>query len=195
MDEIKKLLEAVYYSIFTVVGISSIPWLFSSGAKRHPFTPTVTAYGGVATNGATKTYASATTPSWVHQLNGSWLAGLIILAALAIAVLIAYNQLRASAFAREAGLSKMISFYGWERYLQKLNARVICADKYGTLYLKRYFTGENLAILAVKNSTAEPDGTFKTYYLRVPPEIRSSREAVAWTFSIESEKYDPARET
>ena len=32
------------------------------------------------------------------------------------------------------------------------------------------------------NSTPEPDGTRRTYFLRVPPQMRTAREAVAWTF-------------
>ena len=47
----------------------------------------------------------------------------------------------------------------------------------------------------VVNSTPEPDGTSKKYMLRVPPEIQSAREAIAWTFSLKPEEYTPLLET
>ena len=39
-------------------------------------------------------------------------------------------------------------------------------------------------MVEVVNSTPEPDGSRKTYFLRVPPTIGTAREAVAWTFGL-----------
>lgn len=49
--------------------------------------------------------------------------------------------------------------------------------------------------LKVINSTAELDGSFKEYYLCVPPTMKSCLEAVAWTFRMSSEEYAPIQET
>ncbi len=43
--------------------------------------------------------------------------------------------------------------------------------------------------------TPEPDGSFKRYWLRVPPKTRTAREAVAWTFNMPAERYAPEIET
>jgi hypothetical protein len=45
------------------------------------------------------------------------------------------------------------------------------------------------------NSTPEPDGSVKTYHLRVPPTMRTAREAVAWTFDVPAEQYAPLVES
>ena len=50
-------------------------------------------------------------------------------------------------------------------------------------------------MVEVLNSTPEPDGSRKTYFLRVPPRTRTAREAVAWTFGVREPDYRPAQET
>jgi hypothetical protein len=47
----------------------------------------------------------------------------------------------------------------------------------------------------VTNSTAEPDGSHRTYVLRVPPWLRTCRAAVAWTFGLAEHAYAPDVET
>jgi hypothetical protein len=37
----------------------------------------------------------------------------------------------------------------------------------------------------VTNSTAEPDGSFATYFLRVPPDTATAKAAVEWSFNVE----------
>lgn len=54
---------------------------------------------------------------------------------------------------------------------------------------------EPYVAVEVTNSTPEPDGTQKRYILRVPPDVRSCREAVAWTFGMTAAEYDPDIET
>jgi hypothetical protein len=54
---------------------------------------------------------------------------------------------------------------------------------------------EHLVMVEVVNSTPEPDGTRKTYFLRVPPETRTAREGVAWTFGMSEAEYAPELET
>jgi hypothetical protein len=50
-------------------------------------------------------------------------------------------------------------------------------------------------MVEVVNATAEPDGSQKTYFLRVPPETRTAREGVAWTFGMAEQEYAPEVET
>jgi hypothetical protein len=54
---------------------------------------------------------------------------------------------------------------------------------------------EDLVMVEVVNSTAEPDGTFRVYWLRVPPWVRTARQGVAWTFDLTEETYRPLVET
>ena len=54
---------------------------------------------------------------------------------------------------------------------------------------------EPIVMVEVVNSTPEPDGTRRTYFLRVPPDTRTAREAVAWTFGLGGGEYRPAAES
>ncbi|GLZ14241.1 hypothetical protein Acsp04_44760 [Actinomadura sp. NBRC 104425] len=50
-------------------------------------------------------------------------------------------------------------------------------------------------MIEVVNRTPEPDGSFPTCHLRVPPHVRAAREGVAWTFGLDEADYRPERET
>jgi hypothetical protein len=89
----------------------------------------------------------------------------------------------------------MLERYGEARYLQDSGAKPIHRDKSGVLFRKEIPGDEALVMVRVVNSTAEPDGHFKSYYLRVPPTIETARAAVAWSFGMESKDYKPAVET
>lgn len=54
---------------------------------------------------------------------------------------------------------------------------------------------EPVVMVEVVNSTPEPDGTRRTYWLRVPPRTLTAREGVAWTFGLSAEEYAPQRRT
>jgi hypothetical protein len=47
----------------------------------------------------------------------------------------------------------------------------------------------------VINGTPEPDGTLKHYFLQVPANMRSPREAVAWTYGLPEQRYRPSVRT
>jgi hypothetical protein len=87
----------------------------------------------------------------------------------------------------------MIERYGIENFL--FGSKKIHEDKYGSLYQKDIGESEPFVALKVTNSTPEPDGSYKTYFIRVPPEIRRAKQGVAWTFSMTEEEYDPSDET
>ena len=47
----------------------------------------------------------------------------------------------------------------------------------------------------VVNSTPEPDGTYKNYFLCVPPTMKTCQQAVAWTNYLTADKYHPSQES
>jgi hypothetical protein len=68
-------------------------------------------------------------------------------------------------------------------------------DEYGKLWRLDQRDDEAIVMVEVVNSTAEPDGSFRDYWLRVPPTIKTAREAAAWTFDIPAKDYAPAIQT
>lgn len=89
----------------------------------------------------------------------------------------------------------LIERYGPSRYLQQSGAMEIHSDECGTLYRCELDGDEALVMVKVVNSTAEPDGSFREYFLRVPPDTMTAKQAVAWTFGLEEEEYKPLAET
>jgi hypothetical protein len=45
------------------------------------------------------------------------------------------------------------------------------------------------------NATPEPDGSYRRYFLRVPPTVRTARRGLAWSFGLTRSEYAPAVET
>jgi hypothetical protein len=88
----------------------------------------------------------------------------------------------------------LMDLFGRDRYVATFG-EVVHEDQFGTLYRKQFPGEEPLLMVAVKNSTPEPDGTYRTYFLRVPPDIQTAKEAVAWTFSMSPDEYGPLKET
>ena len=79
---------------------------------------------------------------------------------------------------------------GIEEFLKAGGATLVSQDDFGRLWRTSFMLdGEPYAAVEVVNSTAEPDGSFRHYFLRVPPTSRTAHQAVAWTFG-----YDSARE-
>lgn len=96
--------------------------------------------------------------------------------------------------------SILIERYGLSRFLKDSGAVKVHEDEYGILYRKQFDAtaspiDEPLQVVMVHNATPEPDGFHKQFFLRVPPNIRSAKEAVAWTFGMDQEDYDPEVET
>ena len=89
----------------------------------------------------------------------------------------------------------MIERYGTERFLVDSGAEEIHRDDFGILYRKDFPEDQSLVMVKVVNSTPEPDGSFKDYFLRVPPEIERAKQAVAWTFGKEENDYAPELQT
>ncbi|MEU6238901.1 DUF6745 domain-containing protein, partial [Kitasatospora sp. NPDC047058] len=89
----------------------------------------------------------------------------------------------------------LLEHYGYERYLADSGAEPVHRDETGVLWRIQLPDDEPVVMVEVVNSTAEPDGTFRTYWLRVPPSTFTARAGVAWTFGIPESEYHPQRET
>ena len=68
-------------------------------------------------------------------------------------------------------------------------------DQYGTLWRRNIPRDEPIVMIEVVNRSREPDGSFRRYWLRVPPTMRTARAAVAWTFDVPAKRYAPDIET
>ncbi len=82
--------------------------------------------------------------------------------------------------------------YAW--LLDEMAAHQIASDEYGTLWRIPSHRGraEDVVVVDVANSTAEPDGSRRRYVLRVPPDQRVPRDAIGWTFGLPPGTYEPA---
>ena len=96
----------------------------------------------------------------------------------------------------------LVERFGEERLVREGGAELVAEDETGRLWRRgiqeprRWVrTMEPIVMVEVRNSTPEPDGSRKTYYLRVPPAMRTAREAVAWTFGLGAVEYQPEVET
>jgi hypothetical protein len=89
----------------------------------------------------------------------------------------------------------MLEFFGFDRYLRESGAKEVSRDSYGVLWRLELPDDEPLVMVEVINATPEPDGSSRTYFLRVPPQTKTPREAVAWTFGLTEEEYSPSVQT
>lgn len=80
----------------------------------------------------------------------------------------------------------MIDVYGREKFILDSNSQIVHSDDFGVLYRKELVNDEPLMMVKVVNSTPEPDGTFKDYFIRVDPNaysgLKTARAAVASTW-------------
>ncbi len=90
-----------------------------------------------------------------------------------------------------------IKIVGMDRVLDSENTTIIHKDKKKNqiLFQIKGIFGEPVSYVKVVNSTQEPDGTYKDYYLCVPPTVKTCQQAVAWTFRLEEQEYQPEQET
>ena len=74
---------------------------------------------------------------------------------------------------------------GLEAFVRGLGGEVVQQDDFGRLWRTReQIGGERYVAVEVTNATAEADGSYRRYFLRVPPRMRSARAAVAWSFGM-----------
>jgi hypothetical protein len=83
----------------------------------------------------------------------------------------------------------MIEIMTPERYVKLGGAVRVAEDETGILWRKIWLSYDAWAAVEVINATPEADGTHKHYFLQVPPEMRTAREAVAWTYGLTPRAY------
>jgi uncharacterized protein DUF6745 len=88
----------------------------------------------------------------------------------------------------------MIDILTPQRFIEQGGAYRVAQDETGILWRQRW-RWEAWAAVEVINGTPEPDGTFKHYFLQVPPTVRTPREAVAWTYGLSERHYRLAMRT
>ena len=89
----------------------------------------------------------------------------------------------------------LTSLYGHARYLKDSGATLVHQDERGKLWRKKRADDADLVMVEVVNSTPEPDGSVRSYLLRVPPAMTTAAASVAWTFAMQSGHYQPRVET
>ena len=91
----------------------------------------------------------------------------------------------------------MVQRYGFDRYIKDVGATPLHTDETGTLYRLGVNDENNdpITVVHVVNSTPEPDGTYKDYFLMVPPNMNRAKQAVAWTFEMNERDYAPVMQS
>jgi len=87
----------------------------------------------------------------------------------------------------------MIEIMTPAQYVASGGAIPIARDETGILWRKQWWNNDAWAAVEVVNGTPEPDGTYKHFFLQVPPNVRSPREAVAWTYGMTETEYTRLR--
>jgi hypothetical protein len=108
----------------------------------------------------------------------------------------------------------MIEYMGWEEFFKwadqlspHCRKEQISKDQFGTLY-RIWFNNQEFLVVRVKNSTAEPDGSYRHFVIPVDPRLRplphpnkpherpgnpqelTARNAVASTFYMTGDEYE-----
>ena len=103
----------------------------------------------------------------------------------------------------------MIDRFGTQRFMRESGAKALHKDDFGTLYERRFADGSRSLAVHVLNSTVEPDGQVREFWLRVHPELRpllgqgrlgepqslTAHNAVASTFGLRGERYAPCAQS
>ena len=86
----------------------------------------------------------------------------------------------------------MIERIGWDRYIREAGAREVQTDSTGTLLeLPSLGDGDDVArFVRVRDPSTD-----RQYVLRVLPTVQTAQEAVAWTFGVSAETYQPVKES
>lgn len=113
-------------------------------------------------------------------------------------VLAPVNTMTASSIRRERSSIQrdiMIERFGLEAFIREAGTPVQ-RDESGVLWMVRSpLRRREVTVVEVTNGTAEADGSFRHYFLRVPNLIRTARGAVAWTYGLTAEEYKVAVRT
>lgn len=89
----------------------------------------------------------------------------------------------------------MLEYFTVERFLAESGAKPLQEDETGKLWRVDFPDDEPVVMVEVVNSTPEPDGSFHVFFLRVPPDTRTAKAGVAWTFGLTEDEYRPVVQT
>jgi len=81
----------------------------------------------------------------------------------------------------------MINRYGAGKWLEDSGAKPIKTDDWGTLYDMGLYR-----VVKLINSTEDEVGRRREYYRNVPSTCGSPRAAIAWSYGMEEQEYNPA---
>ena len=82
----------------------------------------------------------------------------------------------------------LIERMGAERFAREGAAERVSEDETGTLWRKR-IREHVWSAVEVVNGTPEPDGSYRHYWLQVPANVTTARQAVAWTYGLRARDY------
>lgn len=85
----------------------------------------------------------------------------------------------------------VIEYVGLEKFIKKAKPEVLDESSFGKLVkINVPDPDEDIVAVYVKDAS-----TTRKYFLRVPPKIKTAREAVAWTFGFSEDEYNPTVQT
>lgn len=88
--------------------------------------------------------------------------------------------------------------YGFPRMIEEGKFEVLHEDEEIKAELYKHTNGkdeEPTVIVRVTDGTPKYNGEYERYILQVPPDMKTCREAIAWTFRLKPEEYSPEIET
>lgn len=87
----------------------------------------------------------------------------------------------------------LIECYGKDNYIAAMGLKPIHQDDWGQLFHAEVPNDEPLCMVKVVNNTPEKDGSYKDYWLCVPPSITTAKAAVAWTWAKDEKSFNPVQ--
>jgi len=89
----------------------------------------------------------------------------------------------------------MLDKFGWENYLTTSDAELLSSDGWGDLFRIDIPSDEPLVMVKLINSTPDPSGETKRYFMRVPPSTETAEAAVAWLGGFEVGEFEYVAES
>ena len=89
----------------------------------------------------------------------------------------------------------LLRHLGWDRVVRGSGLTPQAEDDNGRLWRLPVPDADPVLLLEVENATPEPDGSRRRYFVRVPPDMSTPREATAWTFGLSELEYAPDAES
>ena len=80
---------------------------------------------------------------------------------------------------------------GMKKIMNLVKKEHVHSDDFGELFRVFYKRGNRYYyFVKVINGTPEPDGSYAEYFLEVPPDMETAKEAVAWTYGLHPDDYN-----